>query len=559
MAHLWEFLAGLGIFLFAMHVLEDALRRLAGRTFKLFLKKYTGSRLGAIGSGAVVAAILQSSSVVSIMALAFVGAGVISMSNAMGVVIGANVGTTLSNWVFATVGFNFSVESFALPIIAVAGIAKAFIKNKKRLLNVASFLLGFGLIFLGLSFMKESIEAFVVEFNIAAYLDYPRIVFVIIGFIITALIQSSTATMVIVLSALHSGVIPLDTAAAIVIGSEVGTSLKIVFGSIAGIPAKKRVALGNVIFNVLVTIVAFVAIDLLLYVISDVFGIRDPLVSLVLFQTIINLSGVVILYPFMDRFSAFLEKRYVDDTAAATFFVNSVSPAIHDAALEALERETLLFVTRVAELNLDAFHVDAKIVVPDKNMGALIDSKMKSLNSYELRYTEVKRAEGEILSFYFKLREENLDPGADRRLDHLISCVRNAMYAAKGMKDIRHNRKDFRNSADDVKYDHYKVYQLQLIRYYTEVNEILHISDKDQRYERLSTLLENNLQNYNTIMRRIYDDAGRGSLQESDVSTLLNVNREMYSSGKAMTYSLKDYLLDADAAEKFEGIPLQAI
>lgn len=558
MSNLWEFLAGLGIFLFAMNLLEDALKRLAGRTFKLFLKKHTGSRIGAIGSGAVVAAILQSSSVVSIMALAFVGAGIISMRNAMGVVIGANVGTTLSNWVFATVGFNFSVESFALPIIAVAGIAKAFIRNRKKLQNVASFLLGFGMIFLGLSFMKESIEAFVIEFNIAAYVDYPRIVFVVIGFVITALIQSSTATMIITLSALNSGVIPLDTAASLIIGAELGTALKIIFGAFGGIAAKKRVAMGNIIFNVVVTILAFAGTDFLLYLIADVFRITDPLISLVLFQTIINLSGAILLYPFMDRFAAFLERRYTDDISAATYYIEAVGTAVPDAAMEALEKETMHFIVRVSELNLDAFHVDTKIVLPDKNANGLVVKKAKMLNTYDLRYGEVKRAEGEILSFYFKLREESLESSSANRLDHLISSVRNAMYAAKGMKDIRHNRKDFRNSADDVKYDHYKYYQLQLIHFYTQVNEVLH-AEKSSQYEMLSRLMEMNRADYTIRMTRIYRDGGKDSLAESDISTLLNVNREIYSSCKAMTFALKDFVLDQKQTLQFESLPMEEI
>lgn len=558
MAHLWEFLAGLGIFLFAMSLLENALKYLAGRTFKLFLKKHTGNKLSAIGSGAIVTGVLQSSSVVILMTLAFVGAGAITMRNALAVVIGANFGTTLDSWVVATIGFKFSIESFALPIVAIAGISMAFLGDRKRLFHIATFLFGFGLLFLGLGFMKDSIELFVKEFDISGYLGYPRIVFVLIGFVITALIQSSSATMVIVLSALHTGVIPLETAASIIIGAELGTAVKIILGAIGGIPAKKRIALGNIIFNVLVTAFAFATLDVLLYLINDVFHIKDPLITLVLFQSIINLTGVIICYPLMGRFVNFLEKRYVNDNVSATAFIDAVSPAVPEAALEAMEKEVLFFLTRVSALNLEAFHVEEKIVLSDATISVQMEQREKVLKSYDERYEDVKRAEGEMLAFYFKLREEELDATESRRLDQLIACIRNAMYAAKGLKDIRHNRKDFRNSADDVKFDHYKRDQLQLINFYKQINAILHAENASQ-YDLLVELLHVNQNDYDSRMKAIYHDGGKEVLQEADISTLLNVNREMYSSGKAMTFCLKDFLLNSEQVEKFEAIPLQSV
>src|SRR5688572_24385198 len=119
---IWKSLAGVAIFLLGMKFLEDSLRQLAGRPFKLFLKKQTSNKLKAIGGGAIVTGLLQSSSVVGLMVLAFVGAGVITMQNALAIFLGANLGTTINSWIVALLGFKFNIESFALPITAVAGI-----------------------------------------------------------------------------------------------------------------------------------------------------------------------------------------------------------------------------------------------------------------------------------------------------------------------------------------------------------------------------------------------------------------------------------------------------
>ena len=119
---LWKLMAGLGIFLFGMVLLEESVKSLSGRAFRRMIRLYTDTRLKAIGSGTLVTAILQSSSAVSLMVLAFVGAGVMSMQNGVGVMMGSNIGTTFTAWIVATLGFKVKIESFALPLIGIGGI-----------------------------------------------------------------------------------------------------------------------------------------------------------------------------------------------------------------------------------------------------------------------------------------------------------------------------------------------------------------------------------------------------------------------------------------------------
>lgn len=145
----WKLLAGIAIFLLGMHFLEEALKSLTGRSFKLFLKKNTTSKPAAITGGAIVTAVLQSSSVVNLMVLAFVGAGVITMHNALAIMLGSNLGTTVSSWIIVTLGFQLNLESFALPVIGISGIAMVLVNSDSRWRNWCMFFLGFGFLFLG--------------------------------------------------------------------------------------------------------------------------------------------------------------------------------------------------------------------------------------------------------------------------------------------------------------------------------------------------------------------------------------------------------------------------
>lgn len=539
-----------------MYQLEIALKQLAGRTFKLFLRKHTEKKISAIFSGTIVTAVLQSSSVVTFMVLSFVGAGAISMRNALAVVLGSNLGTTLGSWVVAMLGFKLDIEKFALPIIAVSGIGLIVFANRKQLYHTSIFFMGFGLLFLGLNYMKESMESLFTDFDFTPYLHLNLLSFVLIGFIITAIIQSSSATMVITLTTLNAGAIPFNFAVAIIIGSELGTSIKTLLGSIGGIAAKRRVALGNIIFNFIITVFAFVLMTPIIALIQTILGIKDPLIGLVLFQTIINLIGIILFFPFLKKFSDFLENRFKNKENTATFYIQNVSPKMPEIALEVLEKEALLFIQRVININMEAFHVTGIDLVYDTKINDLFYKNNGKQIAYNEKYDNVKHAEGEILSLYTKMNEVEIEKEDFIRLNQLMASVRNAMYSAKGIKDVRHDRKDLSESAIDIKYNHYKFLQSQLHDFYNTINELLISKEKSTYFEELVRQMSQIQKDYEIRMNNIYQLSAQNTLEELDVSTLLNLNREVYSSCKAIIYSLKDYLLDTVHSEDFENIPI---
>ena len=310
LSSIFKLSAGIGLFLFAMYLLEESLKNLSGRNFKIFLQRTTKNKVGAVAGGAIVTAILQSSSMVSLMVLAFVGAGVFTMKSAMALILGANLGTTLDSWFVAMLGFKMNIEVIAYPAVCLGGLLLILFGNRKSVKHISFFLFGFGLLFIGLSFMKTAMEAQVRAFDFSQYAEMSLFVFLLIGFIITLLVQSSSVTMALTLSAIHAGAIDFQIAAAIVLGSETGTTIKIMLSAIGGNAAKKRVVLGNLLFNIFLTFFAFLFLKPLLLLITDVFEICDPLIGLVTFSSIINLFSIVVFLPLLSPFATFLERFF---------------------------------------------------------------------------------------------------------------------------------------------------------------------------------------------------------------------------------------------------------
>ncbi|HQW47773.1 MAG TPA: Na/Pi symporter, partial [Chitinophagaceae bacterium] len=331
---LFRLLSGIGLFMFAMYLIEESLKNLSGRNFKIFLKKITKNNLGAAFGGAVVTGILQSSSMVSLMVLAFVGAGIFTMKNAIAIILGANLGTTLDSWIVATLGFNMDIEIIAYPIIFIGGFLLLSLGKRNAIKYLSFFMLGFGLLFIGLGFMKDAMELQVQTFDFAQYASMPSIFFLGIGFVITLLVQSSSVTMALTLSALHFGAIDFASAAAIVLGSETGTTIKIMLSAIGGNAAKKRVVLGNFIFNIIITLLAFLFLKPILHFIQEVLNVKNPLLALVTFSTCINLAGLFLFLPFLGPYTTFLTRFFKETNHTLASFIGDIKMDEAESAME---------------------------------------------------------------------------------------------------------------------------------------------------------------------------------------------------------------------------------
>jgi phosphate:Na+ symporter len=547
---LWKFLAGLGLFLFGMSQLENGVKELAGREFKVFLKKHTKNKLKAILGGTLITALLQSSSVVSLMLLAFVGAGVISMKSALGIILGSNLGTTFTGWLVATLGFKLDIEGFVMPFIAIGGLLVVLFPKRQQLFNIGLLTLGLAFLFLGLSFMKDSITYLAENFDLSLFADYGSFVFLLVGFFFTALVQSSSATMVITLSALNVGIIDFNAAAALVIGANLGTTITVLLGSLQGTVSKKRVALGHFLFNLVTSVVSFLLIHPIILFITDILNIKDQLIGLAVFHSAFNLLGIILFYPILGRFADFLNNRFTSSNDRVGLFIHETTVEVPETALEALNNETNHLLSLVLKLWRTAFLQNNDELIPRRNGRLFKPSK----NFFD-NYYEIKKLHGEMINFYGDLQKQSLTEEESSRLSKIITATGNALYAAKDIKDIELDLSNFRKSGKKTISSLYDFFNDSNRVMTTRFKQMLDSESNETFFEELSKLMIDIQKNYDKLLEMVYDHSNRQHLEEEEIATVLNVNRELYSSNKAIIFALKDYKLSPAQATQFENLP----
>ena len=546
--------AGVGLFLFAMYLVEESLKNLSGRNFKLFLQRITKNNIGAVAGGTIVTGILQSSSMVSLMVLAFVGAGVFTMKNAMAIILGANLGTTLASWLVATLGFKTNIEVIAYPAVCLGGFLLILLGNRKTIKYVSYFLLGFGLMFIGLSFMKTAMETQVQYFDFSQYASEPLVIFLIIGFLITLVVQSSSVTMALTLSALNAGAIGFPMAAAIVLGSETGTIIKIVLSAIGGNASKKRVALGNLLFNIFITAFAFVLLRPIILLITDIIKIKDPLIGLVTFSSLINLLAIVLFLPVLDLFTTFLERFFKNTDGSAAAFINHASIAEPETALYLFRRETRYFIHNSMLFNLELFKIQTNELDQQTNYNEINDKRNFDSKTPEEKYEFLKQLQGELQAFYLKLRAK-LNSEGNSELNQLISAVRSSMHAVKSIKDIGSNITNLSSSSKEIKYQFFLHHKKETEELYLKLNLFLN-TEKSSDFEELRIQFDTIQKNYTTALNTFYTEAQLAPIEDIDITTVINFNRELFTSNKAMLMAVKDILLDEKQAQNFNEIPI---
>lgn len=543
-----KIMAGIGLFLLGLGFLEEALRKLAGRTFKIFLRNQTTNKFKAVVGGAIVTGVLQSSSVVNLMVLAFAGAGVLTMQNALAVILGANIGTTLTSWIVASIGFKLDIEAFAFPVVGIFGILLVLTHKESRLYYWSKLLTGFGLLFIGLGFMKGGFEEIAIHFDFSILENYPAVFFVLAGFMVTTLIQSSSATVAIVLTALHNEAISLPAAMAMVLGSEVGTTVKLILASFVGAAVKRRVALGNFIYNMLMITMIFIALHPIHYLLVEVMELRDNLITLVIFQSGINGVGVIIFFPFLNWFGRHLDKLFTRDDES-TMYIKSIPAHLgDDLALDAFAKETHRFIFLVLDFMSHSFMIN----IVGARQPAYRAFTEKPLHE---KYGYLKMLHGEMHAYAVRFKKDNLDDEERERLERLISTARNCMFAAKSINDSVEDIEQFRNSSNNAKYEYYKQKRTQVKRFYEQLLALLLKPSLPNGFEEMVSLYNTIRHDYISELSNLYKAGTDTNLSEVEVTTLINFHRELYSSHKAIVWALKDFLLNLEQSKYFAELP----
>jgi phosphate:Na+ symporter len=306
-------LGGVGLFLLGMILMTDGLKALAGDALRSILSKYTTNRWSAVGAGAGITAIVQSSSATTVATIGFVSAGLLPFANAVGVIIGANLGTTSTGWLVSLLGIKLSIGKLLLPLIGLGAFAK--LVTRGRLAQIGQTLAGFGVIFVGIDVLQAGMAEVSTRFDPSSWPQATlggRALLVLIGAAMTVVMQSSSAAVATTLAALSGGTIDVQQAAALVVGQNIGTTITAAMASIGGSVSAKRTALAHIIFNLVTGAVAFVVLPWFTAGVEEIAedGLGgDHALTIAAFHTAFNLLGAAIFLPVLPQYSRFIEKR----------------------------------------------------------------------------------------------------------------------------------------------------------------------------------------------------------------------------------------------------------
>ncbi|MCF8465060.1 MAG: Na/Pi symporter [Flavobacteriales bacterium] len=548
----WKLLAGLGIFMFGMFLMEESVKNLAGRSFKKFIREYTRGRIRSIASGAFVTAILQSSSAVSLMVLAFVGAGIMAMENAIGVILGSNIGTTATAWIVAFFGFKVNIEAYSLPLIGIGGLGLIFLGQSVRYSNISKLLVGFGFLFMGLDYMKTSVEQLTQTFDITSLPDYGILPYALVGLMLTAIMQSSSATIAIVLTALNAEVIGFNHAAAMVVGANVGTTVTVILGTIGSTQIKKRVALSHLTFNGVTAIVGLLLLPVMVWFIELFLrtGNNDTVMGIALFHTLFNVIGVLLFLPFMGILAKWLLRVYPDRTKRLTKHIHQVSPDVSDAAIASLRNEIVQLIASVLQFNRAALSIK-------------VDSEFE--NQFELKpikkdapitehYEQLKLLQAEIFTFSSKVMSFELDEEETVRANSLLHASRMTMYAAKTIKDVAHNFDEFEDSENEFLNTTTAAFRKHLNKLYGKLAELILMENHSQIGASLGKILKKMRKADAEFVTALTRSSSQQVIQELEISNLLVMNRALIQSARQLILAIKEVMLSEEEEALFERL-----
>jgi phosphate:Na+ symporter len=338
-------LGGIGLFLLGMSLMTDGLKLAAGPALGSILTYSTKTRIRGLASGALLTALVQSSSAVTVATIGFVNAGLLTLGQSLWVLFGSNVGTTMTGWLVALVGLKFKIDLLALPLIGI-GMALRLTGEHTRRGAAGLALAGFGVLFLGIDMLQTGFAGFTSDFSLSEFDGVTGLLLMVLsGLLMTVLMQSSSASLTIVLTAAQGGLISIESAAAAVIGANIGTTVTALIAAIGATPNAKRAASAHVLFNVLTGIVALLMLPLLIALIAELRDLLQldsaPAAFLALFHTVFNLLGVVLMWPLVVRLTHFLECRFrtAEEDEARPQHLDANVLSVPTLALDALHQE----------------------------------------------------------------------------------------------------------------------------------------------------------------------------------------------------------------------------
>ena len=441
--------AGLALFLLGMMALDQGFRPFAGGMFESVLQRMTNRLWKSISLGIVATTVMQSSTLVSLLTISFLSAGLIELFAGIGIIFGANVGTTTGAWLIAGLGLKAGITKYALSLIVFGVILQ--LHRPKWQQGLGSCLTGLGLLFLGIHFMKTGFSNFSDQINFAQYAVGGLrgvVLYTAIGAVATVITQSSHATLLLIITALSAGQITYENALALAIGANIGTTVTALFGSMGANIDGKRLALAHLLFNVVTGLVAVVLLRPLMSAVDALSGLLgiaadDYTLKLALFHTLFNVLGVALMVSWVSVLVSALLK-YVKAPPldlAQPQYLSDAALDVPAAAVSAVRKELVHLYKNAFRLLARGLSLHRGTIIAGENIAEAVAGTRRvvplDVDEYYERY--IKGLHSAIIEYLSRLQARQLPQQWSEEVSRLRQASRNIVEAVKAMKHLHKN------------------------------------------------------------------------------------------------------------------------
>ena len=555
--------AGVAILLFGMIMLEEGFKVFTKGPLQKMLKNATNKLYKSITTGAFITALIQSSSLVSVITISFISAGLISLSEGIGLIFGANIGTTATAWLVAGFGLKIKISALALPML-VFGIIFSF-QKKNSLKGFGNVLAGLGFFFLGIHYMKEGFDVFkqyidLSQYAVSGFLGV--IIYTGIGIVITTILQSSSATLALILTALSAGQIEYENALALAIGANVGTTITAILGSLSSNVAGKRLAGAHLIFNLITGIVALAFIFPLARLVdnlSEVLHISstDYILKLAMFHTIFNVLGVIIMIPFIKTLERLLLKFFkekLEKDIDEPKYLNEAVLKYPETLIVSLVKESkYLYKKAIFEIVAHAMSIHREDIKSDEKIKKIVKDSQEDLKTdvRELYSSKVKIIYGEIIRYATTGQSAlGLSVEQNKRVTEIKIANRKMVQTLKEVRELSRNVSKYLNSDNKYikkEYDKFRKKVAKVLRVIylfrtEEENETYYLKLQDLKQEAKNNILKGNKQMDKLIRKNLINVKMASSLV-NDNDNVNNMIEKLIKVAELL-YGKKDNILD---------------
>ena len=496
-------LSGIAIFIIGMFFMQDGFKQLSGGILEKLLEKFTSNTLYAILTGFLSTSVVQSSTIITLIVVSFLSAELLTLVQAVGIVFGSNVGSTTTAWIVSSLGVDVKISTYAFPMLVFVVVLRFFKSNGVK--GSGNVLLGLGFIFLGISYMKDGFDIMKNSIDLASYAMEGYlgiIVYILIGILINVVIQSSAATLAIVITALNADSITYVNAIALAIGANVGTTLTTILASFASNENGKRVALIHFLFNLIsatfITILIYQFIDLTDFI-APFLGVSDNNygMKLALFHTIFSVTGVILLTPAISLLVKLSEKLIQKKVSSASKpkYLNQSVLSNPDASLAALRKEIINLYENCQKAMLHALNIHTtgltretlkvqlakELTIIDTDIDEIYQKNLKAL------YSEIVK--------FSSFAQENMFDFQHKKVDELKRAAVLLVEVLRDTRDIQKNVNFYLKSKNEYIKEEYNILRKELAEMLIDINTLSMLeNDSDQltQFELIKTELAHN-------------------------------------------------------------------